>query len=127
VNGTRIVEQLQQGGNQLSTFMHYGNLFVGKLLEMKYLGEVTLTDVGTTLKMCRNEVLVRLLPELDERVNLEFNAHFLDRAVHAGFRIVECPITFHPRVGGSKGGNASNRAAMSVGMRMIAGILFRWW
>ncbi len=33
VNGTRIVEQLRQYSTQLTTFMYYGNFFVGKLLE----------------------------------------------------------------------------------------------
>jgi len=32
VNGTRTVECLRQYSTQLSTFMYYGNLFVGKLL-----------------------------------------------------------------------------------------------
>ena len=32
VNGTRIVEQLREYSTQLSTFMFYGNFFVGKLL-----------------------------------------------------------------------------------------------
>jgi len=74
VNGTRTVERLRQHSTQLSTFMYYGNLFVGKLLEAKHLGASTLTDVGTTYKLCRREVLLKLLPKLDPRINLEFNA-----------------------------------------------------
>ena len=46
VNGTRIVEQLRDYSTQLSTFMYYGNFFVGKLLELKHLGHGTFTDVG---------------------------------------------------------------------------------
>lgn len=38
VNGTRIVEQLRDRETQLSTFMHYGNFAVGKLLAAKYIG-----------------------------------------------------------------------------------------
>lgn len=126
VNGTRIVEQLQEKGNQLSLFMHYGNLYVGKLLEMKHLGMVTLTDVGTTYKLCRNQSLTRLLPHLDPGVNMEFNPYLLDVALTRGLRIIECPVTFHPRVGVSKGGNVSNAVATRVGLRMIAGILTDW-
>jgi len=66
------------------------------------------------------------LPSLDPSVNLEFNAYFLDTALAKGCSIVECPVTFHPRVGISKGGNTDNRRAMSVGLRMMAGILFGW-
>lgn len=126
VNGTRTVERLRQYSTQLSTFMYYGNLFVGKLLEAKHLGATTITDVGTTYKLCRRSALQRLLPAVDPRVNLEFNAHFLDVALRQDCAIVECPITFHPRVGLSKGGNTNNLRALQVGCRMMLGILFGW-
>jgi hypothetical protein len=126
VNGTRIVEQLRSPRTQLTTFMYYGNFFVGKLLEAKHLGKGTFTDVGTTYKLCRNSVLRDLLPRLNSAVNLEFNAHFLDTALHSGVEIVECPVTFFDRVGVSKGGNVSNRRALRVGLRMIKGLILGW-
>lgn len=126
VNGTRIVEQLRERETQLSTFMYYGNFAVGKLLEAKYVGQGTFTDVGTTYKLCRNAALRQLLPQLDSDVNLEFNAYFLDMALRHRISLVECPITFHKRLGESKGGNTDNRKALQVGLRMIRGILFSW-
>jgi hypothetical protein len=126
VNGTRIVEQLRGYSTQLSTFMYYGNFFVGKLLELKHLGRGTFTDVGTTYKLVRRQSLVRLLPVLNPVINLEFNAHFMDVALAHGERMVECPITFHPRVGVSKGGNVNNGRALMVGLRMIWGLCFGW-
>ena len=126
VNGTRIVEQLRAYSTQLSTFMYYGNFFAGKLLEFKHLGQGTFTDVGTTYKVIRREALQRLMPLLDPSVNLEFNCHLLDTALANGFSVVECPITFHPRVGVSKGGNVDNLRALSVGTRMILGLCLGW-
>jgi hypothetical protein len=126
VNGTRIVEQLRHRDTQLSTFMYYGNLFVGKLLEAKHLGKGTFTDVGTTYKLCRTAPLRALLPRLNPAINLQFNAHFLDVALDADLAVVECPITFHPRVGDSKGGNVNNQRALKVGLGMIRGLLFGW-
>lgn len=126
VNGTRIVEQLRAYRTQLSTGMYYGNFFVGKLLELKHFGQGTFTDVGTTYKMVRRAALEDLLPSLDPAVNLEFNAHFLDRALARRIPIVECPITFHPRVGESKGGNVNNWRAIRVGARMMFGLTFGW-
>ncbi|HEV7509616.1 MAG TPA: glycosyltransferase family 2 protein [Thermoanaerobaculia bacterium] len=126
VNGTRIVEQLRSPRTQLTTFMYYGNFFVGKLLEAKHLGTGTFTDVGTTYKLCRNRTLQELLPRLNPAINLEFNAHFLDTALHSGVEIVECPVTFFDRVGVSKGGNVDNRRALKVGLAMIRGLLFGW-
>jgi hypothetical protein len=106
--------------------MYYGNFFVGKLLELKHLGRGTFTDVGTTYKLARRQSLERLLPLLNPSINLEFNAHFLDTALMSGERVVECPITFHPRVGVSKGGNVNNRRAFRVGLRMMAGLSWGW-
>jgi hypothetical protein len=106
--------------------MYYGNFAVGKLLELKHVGRGTLTDVGTTYKLVRNSALARLLPHLNPEINLEFNAHFLDTALDLGIGMVECPVTFHPRVGESKGGNRSNWRAFQVGLRMTAGIVFGW-
>jgi GT2 family glycosyltransferase len=127
VNGTRTVESLRARHTQLSTFMYYGNLFVAKLLEAKHVGRSTLTDVGTTYKLCRREALVRLLPLLrPDLVNLEFNAYFLDMAIANRLAVLECPITFHRRVGESKGGNSSNWRALQVGIRMIRGIVLGW-
>ena len=126
VNGTRTVERLRARTTQLSTFMYYGNVFMGKVLEAKHLGRSTITDAGTTYKLCRREALIRLMPYLDPAVNLEFNAHFLDAALDQGCDIVECPITFHPRVGLSKGGNVNNGRALKVCLRMLVGIVWSW-
>ena len=126
VVGTRIVETLQEKNTQLSTFMHYGNLFVAKLLELKYLASVTLSDVGSTYKICRISAIKKMVSKLDNNVNLTFNPYFLEKAIKNNLQIVECPITFFPRIGFSKGGNINNRVAMKLGLQMIFGILFGW-
>jgi hypothetical protein len=41
--------------------------------------------VGTTYKVIRREVLANVLPVLQLSVNLEFNAHFLDRTLASDF------------------------------------------
>jgi hypothetical protein len=99
---------------------------VGKLLEAKHFGKGTFTDVGTTYKILRRGALLRLLPALKPGINLEFNAHFLDTMLAQGFNALECPITFHARVGQSKGGNVNDFRAMKVGIRMILGLMFGW-
>ncbi|MFZ0313528.1 MAG: hypothetical protein WAL85_12545, partial [Candidatus Korobacteraceae bacterium] len=108
------------------TFMYYGNFFAGKLLEAKHLGRGTFTDLGTTYKVMQRETVTRILLRLRPSINFEFNAHFLDTALRHGFSIVECPVTFHPRVGVSKGGNVNNLRALKVGLRMIWGLSFGW-
>ena len=91
VSGTRTVERLRQHYTQLTTFMYYGNLFVGKLLEAKHFAKAESPIVGTTYKLCRRSDLLRLLPELYPTVNLEFNAHFLDLALRHG--LLDCRVS----------------------------------
>ncbi len=126
VNGTRTTAQLVSHQTQLTPLMHYGNLIAGKLLDLKYPGRVTITDLGTTYKAIRGSVLPSLLSSVDPNVNLEFNAHLLDRALHQHLSVVEIPITFWPRVGQSKGGNVSNIRALKVGRAMVQGLVFGW-
>jgi glycosyltransferase involved in cell wall biosynthesis len=126
VNGTRTTVQLVSHETQLTPLMHYGNLLAGKLLDLKYPGRATITDLGTTYKAIRGSTLPTLLANVDPNVNLEFNAHLLDRALHNRFSIVEIPITFWPRVGVSKGGNVSNKKALKVGRAMVKGLVFGW-
>ncbi len=125
-NGTRTTSALVEQGTQLTAAMHYGNLIAGKLLDVKYPGLATITDLGTTYKAMRRSTLRILLLELNPQVNLEFNAHLLDTALGLGLRIVEVPTTFWPRVGQSKGGNTNNGRAAQVGLRMVIGIVFGW-
>jgi len=125
VNGTRIVEQLRDSVTQLNTPIYYGNFIVGKLLEAKHLGKGTFTDVGTTYKAMGRAAAARLLPHLNPRVNLEFNAHLMDTVLACGLTMVECPITFHPRVGISKGAR-NTLAAIRIGFRMLIGMTFGW-
>jgi len=126
VNGTRIVEQLREKVTQLTTFMFWGNFVGGKLLEFKHLGRGTVTDLGTTYKLCRSSFLRDNLKDYDPSVNLEFNAHFLDTTMRNGFKLVEAPVTFYAREGESKGGNVSNVRATRVGLKMLVGLLFSW-
>lgn len=93
---------------------------------MKHLGHGTFTDVGTTYKAIHRDALRLLLPFLDPAVNLEFNAHFMDTALAYHLLMVECPVTFHARVGQSKGGNVNNLRALKTGLRMIFGLTFGW-
>lgn len=102
VNGTRIIEQLREDETQITTFIYYGNYFVAKLLEMKYIGQCTLSDVGTTYKLCKNSALSKILPLLNTRINHEFNPYFLDTAIKNNISITECPVTFYKRIGESK-------------------------
>jgi hypothetical protein len=74
----------------------------------------------------RRDAVATLLSIVDPSINLEFNAHFLDAALEHLISIVECPVTFHARIGESKGGNVNNFRALKVGLRMVWGLTFGW-
>ena len=78
------------------------------------------------MRICRRAPLQDLLKLVNPAINFEFNAHFLDTVLQHGQLLVECPITFHPRVGVSKGGNVNDWRWFTVGMKMIRGITFGW-
>ena len=69
-----------------------------------------------------NNLIFRMTCPDDETLG----AHFLDTALRRGFTLVECPITFHQRVGVSKGGNVNNLRGLKVGVRMMFGMVFGW-
>jgi hypothetical protein len=110
----------------LPCIIGFATYFAGILFAVLRLVLVSFTDVGTTYKLVGRKSLVRLLSQLNPEVNLEFNAHFMDIALARGVRMVECPITFHPRVGVSKGGNVNNGRALTVGLQMLWGLCFGW-
>lgn len=126
INGTRIQEQLRDQDTQLTSFIFFGNFLAAKLLELKHLGKGTITDLGTTFKVIHRDSLKNSLELFNPNVNLEFNAHFLDRCLRNNIRLVEVPITFRKRIGASKGGNTSNIKALRVGLRMLLGIASNW-
>jgi glycosyltransferase involved in cell wall biosynthesis len=125
VSGSRISEPLRDRDTQLSTIIFYGNLFVAKLLELKHLGNATFTDVGATYKICRRKPLLKMLKKLNKSINLEFNPYFLDIALQSRLKVIECPITFHKRIGVSKGA-INDIVGLKIGFKMIKGLFLNW-
>jgi len=98
-------------------------LFVAKLLQLRYWdwnvgGRVRLTDAGCTYRAIRATALRKILPALQVGGN-HFGPHMVMVALEYGLRVLEVPVTFWKRVGVSKGGNASWRAALTLGVQMI--------
>ena len=126
VSGTRINKTLQEGETQINTFIHFGNYAVAKLLEIAHANKVSLSDVGCTYKIFRREAAAILNSELDDKINLHFNAYLIDVILQSGLRFFEIPIRFRGRIGRSKGGNKNNLAALKTGIAMILGVLTNW-
>ncbi len=126
VNGTRIVEQLRESRTQLTTFMYYGNFFVGKLLEAKHLGQGTFTDVGHDLQAVPElgapHAAAGARPGGQPGVQRPFPRR---GAAITAIPMVECPITFHRGWREQGRQHRATARAFKVGLRMILGIYVR--
>jgi len=127
VIGSRTHYALLKGDSQMNSFLTLGNVFVGKILQLRYWdwrvgGRARLTDVGCTYMAFRADALARIAPSLEVGGN-HFVPHVLMVAQEHGLRVVQIPVTFWPRVGTSKGGSASWRQGLQLGLTMLWHIL----
>lgn len=125
--GTRTTQELNAGDSQLGWFYVWGNMFLAKLVQIKFfdikhLGRVRLTDVGCTMRAIRPDALRSILERLDVGGN-HFSPHMLMVAIASGLKVLEVPVTFHKRWGKSKGAGGSKWRGLGIGFRMIWHIL----
>jgi len=127
VLGTRTTQELLDPKSQLDWFYIWGNLFLAKLIQIKYWdirhwGRVRLTDVGCTMRTLRREALEKVVDHLYVGGN-HFSPHMIIVALQKGIKVVEVPVTFRPRVGESKGAGGSKWRATKIGLQMMWHIL----
>jgi hypothetical protein len=48
----------------MNWFLYWGNLFLAKLIQLKYWGHVRLTDVGCTLRAIKKDALKKIINDL---------------------------------------------------------------
>ncbi len=138
VVGTRQVQTLTEKGNQNSMFYVWGNLFLAKLLQIKYfsllhLGIVQLTDVGCTYRCIKKEALQKIIDELtnpsDSTIlkpeNWLFSIYMTMLAIENDLKIVEIPITFAKRCGISKSQVDKKSKGIVYGLKFLWFILYR--
>ena len=134
VVGTRQIQVLTEKGNQNSMFYVWGNLFLAKLMQMKYfsllhMGVVQLTDVGCAFRAIRSDSLSKIINELGnsknkhalESKNWLFTLMMTMTCIEHDLKIVEIPITFKKRTGISK----SEANIKSKGI--VYGLKFMWY
>jgi len=119
VLGTRTTAEIVSPDSQVNWFMSYGNLFMAKLIQLRYWGKVRLTDVGCTFRMTRPEALDKIIHQLKVTGN-DFSPHMILVALKNGLKVIEVPVTLRKRVGESKGVGSSTRKGLINGVKM-------WW
>jgi glycosyltransferase involved in cell wall biosynthesis len=123
VLGTRTTLELVEPGAKMDWFLLYGNVFLAKLIQLRFLRRVRLTDVGCTYRAIKRRVLMKIMNNLKVG-GPHFSPEMIIEALKAGLKIVEIPINYKIRVGESK--ITSNKfKSFKVGLRMLKLIFFR--
>jgi glycosyltransferase involved in cell wall biosynthesis len=116
VYGSRTSQQLIWHGANMGLFLRWGNWAVAKYLEFLF-NATTLTDVGCTMRLLRRDAAHRLLPSFKIGSN-EFGPEMMIRSLQAGFKVIQIPVNYLPRVGESAV-TGDPIKAFTLGMRMI--------
>lgn len=123
VIGTRTTRELTTPDSQMNWFMQWGNVFMSKLLQVRF-WKVRLTDLGCTYRIVRKEALGKIVDHLTVIEN-----HFLCEmalvALKKDLKIIEVPITFRKRIGKSKGVGKNIIKGFINGLKMWRLILFK--
>lgn len=99
VYGSRTSQQLIWHGANMGFFLRWGNWAVAKYLEFLF-NATNLTDVGCTMRLVKRDVARALLPRF-EIGGSEFGPEMMIRSLQAGYRIIQVPVNYMPRVGTS--------------------------
>ena len=127
VVGTRTTQELTAEDSQMDWFFVWGNIFLAKMVQVKFWdlkhwGRVRLTDVGCTLRAIRAEALAKIIDKLTVG-GYHFSPHMMMVAIAEGMKIVEIPVTFRKRRGVSKGASQGKGKGFRIGLRMMWHIL----
>ena len=135
VVGTRIIQVLTEKGNQNGMCNTWGNIFIGKLIQLKYfsllhMGVTSFTDVGCGHKCIRRDGLEKMIEQIRndyfnkiDKDGWMFNPYLNLCSVDNELKTVEIPITFNRRSGISKSGAKKKSKGFKLGLRLMWFIL----
>ncbi|MBN2127403.1 MAG: glycosyltransferase [Candidatus Diapherotrites archaeon] len=123
VVGTRTTTELCAPDSQMNWFLQYGNIFIAKLIQLRFWGKLRLTDVGCTFRVIRPEALDKIMPLFKVTKN-HFSPHMILQALKSDLKVIEVPVTLKKRGGESKGVGSSISKGFITGLHMWKEILF---
>ncbi len=102
VMGTRTTRQMVEQGANMRFALRWGNVFMAKFLELLWLRphEPRFTDVGCTYRALSRETFEKIRPELRD-TGPSLSPEMMCAALNAGCRVIEVPVTYSPRAGGT--------------------------
>lgn len=137
VIGSRQIQVLSEKGNQNTMFFIWGNLFLAKVLQLKYFslqhtGVAEIEDLGCSFRCIKRESLIKIIDAMDKAFiknkiyELPFSplgTYMAMISIENNLKIIQIPITFQKRIGESKSGVSKKKDAFRVGMYFLWAIL----
>jgi len=124
VVGTRTTRQMIEQGANMDWFLRWGNVFLGKLLEVLWWGdEPRFTDVGCTYRGLWKDAFVKVKDNL-QAAGPEFSPEMMIEFIRAKKRVIEIPVSYHRRVSGESKHGGTYRRKTKTGFKMMF-LMFR--
>ena len=122
VIGTRTTKQLIEQGANMNAFVRWGNVAVGKLIQVLWLRQGTrFTDVGCTFRGIWKESYRKLEDNL-RASGPEFSPEMMIEALRARLRIIEIPVSYYKRSSGESK-HSGGVKKIKTALRMLAVIV----
>ncbi len=119
VIGSRTCKQLIEQGANMPSILRWGNVIVAKMLELFWWAqEPRFTDVGCTYRAIWKSVFEEIKDRL-KSPGPEFSVDMMIEVLLAHKRVVELPVSYHPRVGGVSKISESPLKIVRTALRML--------
>lgn len=117
VLGTRTTRELIGKNAKMNAFLLWGNLFLAKMIQLKFFGRVRLTDVGCTFRAIKRDALKKVAGDFTVGGS-HFSPEMMILCLRSGMRVVEIPINYKERLGESKI-TSNTKKSLKLGLRMM--------
>ncbi len=123
VIGTRTTRQMIEQGANMDGLLRWGNVLVGKLVEVLWWHlEPRFTDVGCTYRAIWQDAYLKIRPYLT-RLDATFSPEMMIEMLRVEGRVIEVPVSYYRRRGGTSKHSASRWHSLRTGLRMLRLIL----
>ena len=123
VIGTRTTRQMIEQGANMDGLLRWGNVFVAKLIEALWWGlEPRFTDVGCTYRAIWRDTFHKIRGYL-RRDDAAFSPEMMIEVLRLRGRVIEVPVSYYRRRGGTSKHSASRWHSIRTGLRMLRLIL----
>ena len=123
--GTRTTRQMIEQGANMDAITRWANIFFGKFIELLWWGqEPRFTDVGCTYRALWKSSYRDIEPYLNAS-GPEFSTEMMVAMLIARKRIIEIPVSYYKRIGGTSTHSINYYAKMKTALRMLRTCLKR--